>query len=108
MSLTTQFRQCDICTRMTTRVHHCTVTGIDTTACDECFGYDYGAYDEAPAEYMTEAEWSRDRDHERYQTLLEAMQDSTAMQVAEAILNIFSDKDIGLICGRLITPRRQT
>lgn len=108
MTLTAQFRQCDVCGMFTNRVHHTTVTGIDTTACDECFQYDAEAYGEPLAQFLTEGEYNRDRQFEVEKALEEALVHCTAEQVAEAIINIFSDKDIGLICGRLITPRQQT
>lgn len=106
MAMTSAFRQCDVCQRMTTRIHHTEVTGVDTSVCDECCKYDWEAYDELPAEYMSEAEWKADRDLEYMAALDEALVHCSAEQVAESILNIFSDRDIGFICGRLITPRK--
>lgn len=108
MAMTSAFRQCDVCQRMTTRIHHTEVTGVDTSVCDECCGYDADAYDEPKAQYMTEAEWQADRNQEHVDALDEALVHCDATQVAQAILDIFSDEDIGFICGRLITPRKRS
>lgn len=51
------FKQCDACARMTTRVHRTIAAQTETTACDECFGYDPAAYGEEPARYMSVKEY---------------------------------------------------
>ena len=38
--------QCDVCGRQCSRIHCSVVCGTDTTACDDCAGYDWEAYDE--------------------------------------------------------------
>ena len=49
----TEFASCDVCGRLTTRLHCCVAYGTDTAACDECYGYDAEAYDEPPGEYRS-------------------------------------------------------
>jgi ribosome-binding protein aMBF1 (putative translation factor) len=31
--------QCDCCSRLTDRLHHCVAYGTDTAACDDCAHY---------------------------------------------------------------------
>lgn len=41
--------ECDCCGRSCSRIHHCVAAGgTDTSACDECYGYEFAAYGEAP------------------------------------------------------------
>jgi hypothetical protein len=56
----TNWMQCDCCARMTNRLHCCVAYGMDTSACDQCCGYDAEAYDEPPAEYADEEYSSKD------------------------------------------------
>lgn len=39
--------QCDCCGRRTARLHHLVAYGLDTSACDDCAGYDAAAYGES-------------------------------------------------------------
>jgi hypothetical protein len=47
---------------MTNRLHHCVAYGTDTSACDECYGYEAEAYDEPAAEYLDPDRAREDRD----------------------------------------------
>jgi len=38
--------QCDCCGRFCSRIHTCQQYGMDTSACDDCAGYEWMAYDE--------------------------------------------------------------
>jgi hypothetical protein len=40
--------QCDVCGRHCSRIHQGMAYGMDTSACDDCWGYEWEAYDEEP------------------------------------------------------------
>jgi hypothetical protein len=38
--------QCDCCGRLCSRIHRLQAYGMDCSACDDCAGYEWQAYDE--------------------------------------------------------------
>lgn len=54
-----QIYQCDICARHCSRIHCCEAYGIETGACDDCFDYEWEAYDE-PADPLLYPEGATD------------------------------------------------
>ena len=51
--------QCDVCGRFCSRIHHTEAYGMDCSACDDCYDYDYEAYDE-PADPVLHPEMCND------------------------------------------------
>jgi len=50
----TQWMSCDVCTRLTTRLHSFHAYGLEGSGCDICTHYEWEAYDEPRAEYLDE------------------------------------------------------
>jgi len=50
----TQWMSCDVCTRLTTRLHSFHAYGLEGAGCDLCTHYEWEAYDEERAEFLDE------------------------------------------------------
>ena len=55
--------ECDVCGRKCSRIHHCVTCGTDTSACDDCAGYEWDAYGEDPDPLLVPDD-SREREDE--------------------------------------------
>lgn len=49
-----RWMQCDVCARLTNRLHSGETCGLEYAACDECCHFDAEAYDEPRALYLDE------------------------------------------------------
>ena len=50
----THWMSCDVCGRLTTRLHRFHAYGLEGAGCDLCTHYEWEAYDEPRAQYLDE------------------------------------------------------